>query len=215
MSVKTNHFQIGLFVLSAVALLIAGLLAFGARSYFEPKFTVETFVEGNVDGLSVGSPVKLRGVPIGQVTRIGFTWNDYHGSTNTYITVEFEVEKSSSPVRMAGDDTHLAEATKAGLRAIVKSQGITGTSFVSLERLDPARNPPPPIDFTPRHYYIPSAPSQFTKMLDSVEESLRSLRQLDFGAINNGVTNLLASINQFGARLEQLDLKRSSATQTR
>lgn len=207
MSEKTNHLKIGLFVLAAVALLVAGLLAFGARSYFEPKFTFETFVEGSVDGLSVGSPVKLRGVPMGQVTRIGFTWNDYRGTTNTYITVEFKVEKSSAPVPMTAHDRTLEDATKAGLRAIVKSQGITGTSFVSLERLDPTRNPPPPIDFTPRHYYIPSAPSQFTKMLDSIEASLRSLQQLDFGAINNGVTNLLATVNRFGGNLEQLDLK--------
>jgi ABC-type transporter Mla subunit MlaD len=212
MSAKTNHFKIGLFVLAAVALLILGLLAFGARSYFEPKITFETFVEGSVDGLSLGSPVKLRGVPMGAVTRIGFAWNEYPGTTNAYITVEFQVEKRLTPIsRQADPQATLAAAIKRGLRAIVKSQGITGTSFVSLEMLDPEQNSPPPIDFTPRHNYIPSAPSQFTKMLDSIEESLNSFRRVDFGAINKGVTNLLEVVSHFAQKLDEIELKKLSS----
>jgi ABC-type transporter Mla subunit MlaD len=206
---KTHHFKIGLFVLAAIALLVAGLMAFGARSYFQEKVIFETFVQGDVEGLSVGSLVKLRGVPMGQVKKIGFAWNEYPGSTNAYITVEFEVAKSGTPIRMRADPrAALAFAVTKGLRAIVKSQGITGTSFISLEILDPERNPPPPLDFTPRHYYIPSAASQLTKMLESIEDSLRSFRQLDFGAMNHGITNLLQIVNHFGQKLDELDLKK-------
>jgi len=209
MSAKTNHLKIGLFVLAAIALLIIGLLAFGARTYLEPKLMFETFVEGDVEGLSLGSPVKLRGVPVGQVTKIGFAWNEYPESTNAYIIVEFQVEKSGTPVRFQKNPkASLEAATKAGMRAIVKSQGITATSFVSVEILDPALNPPPPLDFVPRELYIPSAPSQLTKMLDSIEDSLRSFREIDFGAISKGITNLLAVVSQFGEKLDQLDLKK-------
>ena len=42
MSAKTNNIRIGLFVLVAVALFIAGLLAFGAKGFFVKKLTYET-----------------------------------------------------------------------------------------------------------------------------------------------------------------------------
>ena len=40
MSTATNDFKLGLFTLCGLAILIAGILAFGARSYFEPTSTV-------------------------------------------------------------------------------------------------------------------------------------------------------------------------------
>jgi hypothetical protein len=45
-------------------------------------------------------------------------------------------------------------------------------------------------------------------MLDSIEDSLRSLRQLDFGAINKGITNLLVVVSHLGEKWEELDLKK-------
>jgi hypothetical protein len=44
MSTKANTAKIGLFVILALVLLIAGLLAFGAKSYFAPKTKGETAV---------------------------------------------------------------------------------------------------------------------------------------------------------------------------
>ena len=64
MSTRSNNVKIGIFVLLAVVLFIAGLLAFGARSYFVPKSQFETAIPGEVSGLSVGSGVQLRGVPV-------------------------------------------------------------------------------------------------------------------------------------------------------
>ena len=40
MSTTTNHFKLGLFTLGGFAILIAAILAFGARSYFEPTIFV-------------------------------------------------------------------------------------------------------------------------------------------------------------------------------
>src|SRR5882672_8281311 len=97
MSAKANHFKIGVFVLAAIALLVIGLMAFGARSFFQKKTTFETAVVGDVYGLSVGSRVELRGVPIGQVTRISFGWVEYPESKHRFIIVEFQVTKEMLP----------------------------------------------------------------------------------------------------------------------
>src|SRR5258706_1447542 len=62
MSAKANNFNLGLFVLIGIGVLIAGLFAFGARAYFQQRITFETYATGQVDGLSVGSAMLLRGV---------------------------------------------------------------------------------------------------------------------------------------------------------
>jgi uncharacterized protein YoxC len=89
---------------------------------------------------------------------------------------------------------------------MVKLQGVTGTSILWLETLNPASYPPPDIDFTPRHYYIPSAPGQFTRLLESIEKSLSNLERLDLRSIGIGVTNTLDATTRLVDKLDRLDL---------
>jgi len=97
--------------------------------------------------------------------------------------------------------------TEKGLRAIVKGQGITGTSILALENLRPADYPPVVIDYTPRHLYIPSAPGQFTRMLDSIEKSLANFQQLNIASIGVGVTNALTAVTKLSDKLDKIDLE--------
>lgn len=207
MSAKANHFKIGVFVLAAFALLVLGLMAFGARSHFQKKTLFETAVEGDVYGLSVGSRVELRGVPIGQVTRIAFGWSEYPESKQSFVIVEFQVTKQILSPEAEGDlQAVLKAAIGNGLRAMVKAQSITGISLLALEFLDPVQNPAPKIDFTPQHYYIPSAPGQITRMLEAIEKTLRSFEQLDFRSIAASVTNALGAATKLADKLDRLDL---------
>jgi len=207
MSAKPNTFKIGLFMLVAIALFVAGLLAFGAKSYFTKKTLFETAIEGEVSGLSEGSRVELRGVPIGKVTRITFAWNIYPESKSRWIIVEFELEGSLFRLPPGADfDTLLKQATDNGLRAMVKLEGVTGVSILWLETLNPASFPPPAIDFKPQHYYLPSAPGQITRLLEAIEKSLSNLEQLDMKSIGIGVTNTLDATTRLVDKLDRLDL---------
>jgi ABC-type transporter Mla subunit MlaD len=207
MPAKNNSVRIGVFVLLAIILFIAGLLAFGAKSYFSPKTFFETAVQGEVSGLSVGSPVQLRGVPVGKVTKIGFAWNKYPESKTALIIVEFEVDGNLLPMPKGTDiRTVVKEQAAKGLRAMVKGQGITGTSLLAIETITPPP-PVPELDYTPRNIYIPSTPGQFTRMLEDIEKSLNNLQQLDFAAIGSGVTNVLVGFAQITAKLDKLDLE--------
>jgi ABC-type transporter Mla subunit MlaD len=208
MSAKVNNVMVGIFVLIALALLLAGLLAFGAKSYFVEKTTFETAIPGEVSGLSVGSPVQLRGVPVGKVTRITFAWNIYPTSTSGVIVVEFQVEGHLLP--LPGGATWpilLKSATEKGMRAIVKSQGITGTSLLAVETVDPKDNPPPELDYVPNHYYIPSAPGQFTRILESLEKIMGRLQDLDVAGLGRSATNTLEAARSLASKLEHLDLQ--------
>ena len=65
MSTPANNFKLGVFTLCGLLIFILAVVAFGARNYFEPTSLFETYVEGDVTGLAVGSTVELRGVRVG------------------------------------------------------------------------------------------------------------------------------------------------------
>jgi ABC-type transporter Mla subunit MlaD len=207
MSAKSNNIRIGVFVIIAVVLLILGLLAFGAQSYFETKTRFETLVYGEVAGLSEGSRVQLRGVPVGRVTKIDFAWNVYPDSTSIGIVVEFEVKEKIVPqIKGKEREEVVSLAVSNGLRAVVKGIGITGTSLLSLENMDPAENPVPTLDYKPDGIFIPSASGQITRMLDALSKSLENVQNVNFDAIGNGITNTLQSVTRLSDRLGQFDV---------
>ncbi len=206
MAAKNNHYKVGVFVLSALAIFLAALFAFGARGYFEKKTAYETYVTTDVDGLSLGSPVKLRGVTVGKVTRIGFTWNEYPGAHHGYVIVEFEIRDSTNPLPPGQVlDEVLHKEIRRGLRARVRGQGITGTSYVSLEYLKPENNPALKVEWVPRNLYIPSAESQFGQMLASIETTLRNLEKVDLAKLSEGLERDLASAENILKKAEKFD----------
>ena len=159
MSAKTNNFKLGLFTLAGLGLLITGILAFGTWSAVEKKTLFETYVPGDVSGLSVGSAVEFRGVHVGKVTHIGFSWNEYQASQPGWVVVVFEMKDDifAGPPGN-GWEEQLQAAIDRGLRARLKAQGVTGTCIVSLEYLDPVENPPMKAPWTPRHTLYPVGP---------------------------------------------------------
>ena len=210
MSAKVNNIRIGIFVLVAIFLLIVGLLAFGARSFFAIKTTYETAIVGEVDGLSVGSSVIFRGVPIGKVSLIDFAPNVYPDSTSTVIVVEFEVDRKILRHETAEQIDKIREQEiQKGLRCTVKAQSITGTSIISINYLNPIAYPPPILDYTPANPYIPSAPSQFARLVESIEQTLQNFQNLDLKSIGFQASNALASAALVLQKVDHLNLESS------
>src|ERR1700691_3528344 len=166
MSAKTHNFKLGLFTLFGLGLLATGLLAFGTWSSFEKKSLFETYVSGDVSGLSVGAAVEFRGVRVGKVTHIGFSWNEYQDSQPGCVVVVFEMKDDVFVTPLgSGWREQLQAAVDRGLRARLKAQGVTGTCIVSLEYLDPAENPAVKFSWSPKRTFIPSAPGLFGELL--------------------------------------------------
>ncbi len=206
MSTPTNHFKLGLFTLGGVALIIAAVFTFGARSYFKPTSMFETYFPGDVAGLAVGSTVELRGVRVGKVTEINFSWVEYQDTDPSYIVVEFEMRDDITPLPPGiARNEMLQQVIKHGLRARLKNQGVTGSSILSLEYLDPGQNPEIKVPWTPNYTYIPAAGSQFGELLTSVEKTLRNFQQLDFSNINQLLQYDLKSAGRVLDRAGQFD----------
>ncbi len=207
MSDKPNNFKLGLFVMIGVLLLLTALFIFGASKWFEGKMVEETYVTGNVDGLKTGSPVTLRGVPVGEVTRINFTWNVYNEAEPRYVIVEFEVHRDVSLVPPGPKFAeHMQMEVQRGLRARVKSQGLAGATILSLEYLSPNQYPPLKFPWTPRHVYIPSAPSQLSEIIASLDQTTAKIKRIDFEKLGQAVEKDLAAGERLLAHLERTDV---------
>ena len=206
MSAKANPLRIGIFAVLGAAILGAALFLFGIRSAFQPKYQMETYVVGDAEGLSKGSDVKLRGVVVGKVTEIGFSWKLYKDVPPRCVVVRFTIEQGVTPVGAGGDpEAELKKAVNDGLRAMVQAEGITGTSVVAIQTLDPKQYPPLSVPWKPRYYYIPSAPSAFGQILASLNRTLSNLAQLDVAKIGASADRALDSADAAFRKIGQLD----------
>jgi ABC-type transporter Mla subunit MlaD len=215
MSAKTNNFKLGLFTLVGIGLLVTGVLAFGTWSAFEKKSLFETYVPGDVSGLSVGSAVEFRGVKVGKVTHIGFSWNEYHDTQPGCVVVVFEMKDDAfvTPLGSAWRE-QLQAGVDRGLRARLKAQGVTGTCIISLEYLDPAENPVMKYSWTPRQTFIPSAPGLFGDLLVSLQKALHRLNNLDITALDQMAQTDLKSAGRVLDRVERVDFENLSTNVT-
>lgn len=203
MSAKANFFKIGIFVISATIIAIIAIVVLGVGTLFKKKIFFETYIEGSVQGLDVGSPVKMRGVPLGNVEEIAFVrekykfdmsseeYLDYGQIVFIKISIEPKVESTEEEQR-----TFLVNAIAKGMRLRLASQGITGAAYLEGDFLDPEKNPPMKIVWEPRLHYIPSAPSTITQFTDSVEKILGKLEELNVKGITDGLEKTLGSVNK-------------------
>jgi ABC-type transporter Mla subunit MlaD len=205
MSSKTHYFRIGLFVLAGALLFIGALFAMGLQTFFGKRDLFETAVTGKVENLSVGALVKLRGVTIGKVSSIEFIGTEYPEFNKQYVLIQFEVPKATV---WNGNIQQLlnAEVTR-GLRARVQGQGFLGANIVALEYVDTNLYPVEPVPWTPKHYYIPSAPSQFTRVMASLEKGLYHAQDLDLAAFVERANKLIDAANHLAKNVNQIDFK--------
>jgi len=133
MAKRSNPKLIGGFVVGAIALAIAGLLAFGGGQYFKPKLQGVLFFEGSLAGLDVGSPVTFRGVKVGSVTKIVIEYDAARQSILIPVYAEIEPDKFEvvAGERRAGNLPALIER---GLRGQLEVQSmVTGQVSVDLD----------------------------------------------------------------------------------
>ncbi len=220
MSQKANYFKLGLFVIGAIAAGIVVLVIIGSGRWFQKRIVIETYFNESVQGLDVGSKLKVRGVAIGEVTRIGFTYNRYQldrpmADRARYVMVEAQIEPRLLGGRAgAGDLTDpqsAAQEVERGLRVRLAPQGITGTSYLEIDYFDP----PPPllqIDWTPDNIYIPSTRSTVTALVNAATEIVDRLHKLDIEGTLSNLNKLMVTAN---ARLDAIDAKAISEGTTR
>ena len=201
MSAKANYFKLGLFIIIAVVIGVIGVLVLGAGKLFEKRIILETYLNESVQGVDIGSKVKFRGVPVGNIRKIDFTRNRYEQDKlpldrRSYVRIEIEMSAVALGAKTkAIINEDLPREIQNGLRARLTSQGVTGTSYLEVDYLDPEKNPPLPINWKPDYPYIPSAPGAFGRIVSSAEDLFTQLEKINFERIANNVELLVVSLD--------------------
>ncbi|HWO42961.1 MAG TPA: MlaD family protein [Candidatus Eisenbacteria bacterium] len=201
-----SYFKIGLFVITATALAVVGVVVLGVGTLFQKQVLVETYIDESVQGLDIGSPVKFRGVQVGRVEQITLTSVEYP-TRRRYVLVRAGLEPSmfEYPLVDVTGPGFVAEIEK-GLRVRLAAQGLTGVAYLEADYLDPNRYPPLPIDWQPAYPYIPSARSTITRLTESIDSILRKLEAIDVERLTEVMENSLIAVTKFteGANLEKI-----------
>jgi phospholipid/cholesterol/gamma-HCH transport system substrate-binding protein len=74
---EAHYARVGAFVFGGILLAVITAIVIGGGSFFQKPIIVETVFDESVQGIDVGSPVKLRGVKIGTVSYIGLVGDNY------------------------------------------------------------------------------------------------------------------------------------------
>jgi len=212
---EVNYFRIGTFVIIGITILIIAILIFGSGLLFKKTIYMETYFNDTIQGLSEGSPVKYRGMDIGHVKKINFIEQEYgnHNIKSThqqYIYVEMAITANFLASTSANDiQSIITKDIKKGLRAKLALQGLTGTAYIEVDFLNPKANPVLPIDWQPKHYYVPSATSTLTRFSDNVQYILDELRNVQFAKLFNNIERLAHSSNNVMIHTDKLLNKNS------
>ncbi|TGL59366.1 MCE family protein [Leptospira ognonensis] len=202
-SANSSYLKVGIFVLASFFILIGFIVTFTASAFFQRSVKLETYFDESVQGLDIGSPVKHRGVKVGSVEGITFVQNEYKSKLNeeqSELYGRYVVIKMSVPdfvKETSGDDMkHTVERMiQSGLRVRLASQGLTGTAYLEVDYLNPEKNPPLAISWTPKTIYIPSAPSTISRFTASVDKFFDKLEKADVSRILEGVDDLIKNLN--------------------
>ncbi len=198
MSLKASPTVIGVFVLGALAIAVAGIIIVGSVKIFTENEEFIIYFDESVSGLDIGSQVKFRGVPIGQVTEIMIRYNQIELSGHIPVVIEIGTSRLANqlgvPVDLK-DDIVFLDQINTGLRAqLVMESFITGLYYIDLSYLEDA---PPPIFIQDKVIYkeIPSIKSPFAEIGQSANEFIANLSKLDIEKLNKKLFTLLQSAN--------------------
>jgi paraquat-inducible protein B len=189
MSKQASKSLIGVFVLGAIVLVVAGIVIFGSGKFFTKVNKNVMFFEGSVKGLQIGAPVMFHGVQIGHVTDIVLEVNAR--DLKAFIPVYIEIyQRKIAPMGEDHiyDQRFLQALIKKGLRAQLQLQSfVTGQLMVNLDFYPNA--PIRLVGLEKQYTEIPTIPS-------SLEQLTKKIEELPLKEIADRLNETLAGINR-------------------
>jgi paraquat-inducible protein B len=170
MSKQVSKTVIGGFVISAIVLLVVGVLIFGSGKFFKRTNKYVLFFEGSVKGLNAGSPVAFRGVEIGSVESVVL-----HADRETLnIQIPVIISTESDRIHVTGgagrsQQENIPKLIDLGLRAQLTMESmVTGQLMIDLD-FHP-EEPAKLVGTDLKYPEIPTIPSTIQKLAEDLEK---------------------------------------------
>jgi paraquat-inducible protein B len=197
---RANPALIGGFVLGAMALGAAAVVALASGRLFRSTQTFVLFFHGSVNGLEKGSPVKFRGVPIGSVTDILLALPQKRGDPRIPVLIDVEqdrlVELGTTFELNPGPGMITELSRNTGLRAQLQQQSfVTGLLYIGLDLF-----PDSPFDLVlpvgGPYPEIPTLPTKLEQAQAKIEAIVDRLSQIDWESVGRSLTSAVDGLSR-------------------
>lgn len=202
MTEKPHTVAIGAFIIGALLIALSTVIFVVGSGIGRDSRSVVMVFDGSVKGLSVGAPVALRGVQVGQVTNIELVLQ----SETTELIMLVEAELVGKNVRRSADARGdlIEELIARGMRAQLNLQSLlTGLLYVQLDF-----RPESPLtlaDIDSPYLQIPTIPTELQRLTRQIESVDFAAMAINVEAIVNSLNEVIGSeeVRNLPARLEQ------------
>jgi paraquat-inducible protein B len=196
MSKEANTKLVGAFVLGAVALIVIVFVIFGSGKFFQKTENAVIFFQGDVIGLRVGAPVKVRGVDVGSVTKINPIY-DEKGEIQIEViikVIEGTVHDTMGYYEEMGEEEFYDYLIDKGLRARLETQSIvTGVRYIKLDFFpDSTINL---VGLNKDHLEIPSTITSGEELNAIFERGLKTFDEIPLIEITHQLRDALVTAN--------------------
>jgi paraquat-inducible protein B len=187
MNDRSHTVLIGAFIVGALLIAITGAIFLGSTGFGTDRQRISMVFDGSVKGLTLGAPVALRGVQIGQVTEIRLILDT--DTVDVIMLVEAEINSSNIQRRGSITGSLMDELIARGMRAQLNTQSfLTGLLYVQL-------------DFFPgsevRLVNIESDYPQIPTIPTELERLQREIESIDIAKMADDLGSIAEGVNQF------------------
>jgi paraquat-inducible protein B len=217
MSRKANSTAIGVFVVGAAALVVAGVAYFGSGRFLAETKTYVLFFEGSLKGLNVGAPVLFRGVKIGEVSDILIRYHTDDQNIDIPVYIECQpdrvVKVGGIPDRQATMDLLVERGLRAKLAMLSFVNGMLAIEF--------GFHPESPVRLVggdPRYHELPTIPSMMeeltktisdlpiSEIVSDVQEAVQGVNELiRSGEVRQAVVSFDETLKDFGSLARKVE----------
>lgn len=198
---SARYVKLGAFVAAGIALAAAGAALLGGGSFFGDGLPFETTLDESVQGLNVGTQVKLLGVTVGRVLEVGFAPPGSPGGHRVRIRGRLDLD-DLPPEWRARPAESLRREVRDGLRARLTSVGLSGQLYLELDDFPDA--PLAEDEGDGATVRIPSVPSLQAELFGSAEDVLSGLAKADLAGLAERTARLLEELAGAAAELRRL-----------
>ncbi len=186
MATRAQKAKLGIFLTVAGVLFGVTIVVFAGVSLFDSKDRYHVLFSESVSGLELGSPVKLRGVRVGQVSRVRLNPDNVEQVKVTMLL------DAATPV-------------KEDMAAVLQMQGITGLKYVELLEGTRKSKPIPPDGFiTPGDSLVAKVSDRAESLTTKADQVLDNLLVLTGPDNQEAVAQTLTHVAAMAARIDDM-----------
>lgn len=189
----SQHYKttVGAFVVGGILLFITGLILLGGGRIFGESLEYTLYFDGSVSGLAIGAPVVLRGVPMGNVTKISLVANSRDSNVTIPVSIRIDdrsfIRASGQPLSEAVQAEVIRRMVEHGLRARLQ----LGSLITGQYRIE--------LDFfpnTPMNFRSSSPDTEIPTIPSPIDTLQRLVSRLPLDQIANSLTTILQNLTE-------------------